>query len=197
MTASLDPERTFSETEKQRLTHSLFTLTMRVEEGAYATAHIAPSLLCALHRELFHGVRDHAGMLRAPGVGSEYLTYGPHRSVHRDDVPRDLDRVLGRANQMVESFTGQNDDAAYEEKALHVATWTHAEVIRIHPFEDGNGRASRLMMGLILQRLGMPQIPIEACRDEYIAALDRYYTHKDIQPLLDLLLGIVRGSDRL
>ncbi len=30
--------------------------------------------------------------------------------------------------------------------AIKLAAWTHAEFVRIHPFTDGNGRTSRLIM---------------------------------------------------
>mgnify|MGYP000603397565 CR=1 FL=1 len=29
---------------------------------------------------------------------------------------------------------------------IELAAWTHAEFVRIHPFEDGNGRTSRMIM---------------------------------------------------
>ncbi|OLN33082.1 filamentation induced by cAMP protein Fic [Desulfosporosinus metallidurans] len=29
---------------------------------------------------------------------------------------------------------------------IELAAWTHAEFVKIHPFVDGNGRTSRLIM---------------------------------------------------
>ena len=32
--------------------------------------------------------------------------------------------------------------------AIELAAWTHAEFVKIHPFSDGNGRTSRLIMNI-------------------------------------------------
>ena len=73
--------------------------------------------------------------------------------------------------------------------------WTHAEVIRIHPFEDGNGRSSRLMMSHILIGLGMSPIPVEAAKDEYNEALNVYFASSNQMPLLDLFLRLYPVED--
>jgi hypothetical protein len=50
----------------------------------------------------------------------------------------------------------------------------HAEFERIHPFLDGNGRTGRLLMNLILVRLGYPPAIIyKRDRSRYLAALAR------------------------
>jgi hypothetical protein len=50
----------------------------------------------------------------------------------------------------------------------------HCEFERIHPFIDGNGRAGRLLLNLLLVRLGYPPaIVFKRDRNRYLAALDR------------------------
>lgn len=50
----------------------------------------------------------------------------------------------------------------------------HNEFERIHPFLDGNGRAGRLLLNLILVRLGYPPVVIfKRQRDAYLTALQR------------------------
>jgi Fic family protein len=42
----------------------------------------------------------------------------------------------------------------------------HADIIKVHPFEDGNGRTSRLVASWILVELGLRPIPVEAVKQE-------------------------------
>jgi hypothetical protein len=50
----------------------------------------------------------------------------------------------------------------------------HNEVERIHPFLDGNGRTGRLVLNLVLVRLGYPPVIIfKRQRDSYLTAMHR------------------------
>jgi hypothetical protein len=50
----------------------------------------------------------------------------------------------------------------------------HNEFERIHPFLDGNGRTGRLVLNLVLVRLGYPPVIIfKRQRDSYLAAMQR------------------------
>ena len=54
-------------------------------------------------------------------------------------------------------------------KELHpieLATLIHNKLVKIHPFTDGNGRASRLLMNWILQRNRFPAVIIEVTNKE-------------------------------
>ena len=52
--------------------------------------------------------------------------------------------------------------------------WLHARVEQVHPFLDGNGRAGRLVLNLLLARLGYPPAIIRtADRGRYLAALEQ------------------------
>lgn len=80
---------------------------------------------------------------------------------------------------------------------LRLAT-IHREFERIHPFIDGNGRTGRLVLNLILVRLGWPPMIIfKVQRARYLLALDRA-DHGDAAPLAELISrSVVENLHRL
>lgn len=57
---------------------------------------------------------------------------------------------------------------------IELATLFHYRYIRIHPFEDGNGRISRLIMNYILYRHGYPMIVVKSKdKNNYLTALNK------------------------
>jgi len=68
-------------------------------------------------------------------------------------------------------------------KKLHpveLAALAHLKFVTIHPFTDGNGRMSRLIMNFILHKHGFPMLDIPyAKRAGYYTALERSQVKKD------------------
>lgn len=57
--------------------------------------------------------------------------------------------------------------------ALELASLFHYRYIRIHPFEDGNGRIARLLVNFILLRANYPMIIVRSDdKEKYISALN-------------------------
>ena len=88
---------------------------------------------------------------------------------------------------------------------VELAALFHYRYIRIHPFEDGNGRIARLMVNFILTRHDYPMIVVRSRKkSEYLEALHQAdpvsYTHLDVykrQPLHVLFTGrSFRRTDR-
>lgn len=180
--------RTYTELEKQELTERLIRVTSEVQSGEYIAHAIDTSLVRMLHNRLFLDLRFHAGKCRGPGGTSEYLEFGPNRSSHRSKVEQELDEVFERARHSIQSCENNPDDCNYERGAFRIAVWVHARVVQIHPFEDGNGRTSRLLLDTILVRLGLPTVVPEFPKQEYNEALNQFFRTSDLDPLIDLLL---------
>ena len=185
-----DPLRTYTPAEEELLTLNLRHILERVHAGEFSRRPINVELLEELHRGIFAGVRIHAGRCRGPGVGSEYLTFGPHRSEQSMKVPVLLQQIFETFSKALASLEDNLDHAEFEETAIRNSAWLHAEIIRVHPFEDGNGRTSRALMNLVLVRLGLRPIPIEAPKQEYLACLNHYYRTQQLEPFLDLCLRL-------
>jgi hypothetical protein len=94
------------------------------------------------------------------------------------DVPMRLDEWLADARAL------RDLDAPHIPAEL---AWLHARFEQIHPFLDGNGRAGRLLLNLLLVRLGYPPAFIrKADRERYLTAL-RHADEGDCGPLGEFL----------
>lgn len=66
--------------------------------------------------------------------------------------------------------------------------WAHYVLVTIHPWADGNGRTSRLLMNLLQMEYDV--LPVKVLRDDradYIQALADAREQDDIQPFLDCM----------
>jgi Fic family protein len=74
---------------------------------------------------------------------------------------------------------------------IELAAWTHAEFVRIHPFVDGNGRTSRLLMNYQLISNGFMPINIRnENKLDYYTTLDEYGVKKDLKPFTDMIIDL-------
>lgn len=71
---------------------------------------------------------------------------------------------------------------------IELAAWTHAEFVRIHPFLDGNGRTSRLLMNYQLLSRGF--LPISIAKEDrldYYNALDKYAAQGELKDFTNMV----------
>lgn len=85
------------------------------------------------------------------------------------------------------------DHASKMTNPFATASWLHLVLVRCHPFEDGNGRLTRLLSSYPLLKLGYPPISI-ARKDspKYFTALNQAYDG-DHTPLIQC---IVEGMEQ-
>jgi Fic family protein len=113
------------------------------------------------HKRLFEGSKpDIAGRIRVHQVAISGSKFMP-------PMPSEIQPLL------IEFFRWYNRS----KNSLHpveLAAAVHLKFVTIHPFTDGNGRVSRLLMNFVLQKHGFPPMNISYNdRRSYYSALER------------------------
>ena len=78
-----------------------------------------------------------------------------------------------------------------EMNAMELAAWTHAEFVKIHPFVDGNGRTSRMIMNYQLMTAGF--LPVSIAKENrlpYFEALEAYAVGGDLKPFAEMIASL-------
>ena len=82
-------------------------------------------------------------------------------------VPSRLEAFCQELNKRRKAIDCTNETAVYE-----LSFWAHYELVTIHPWADGNGRTSRLLMNLLQMEYGvLPTKVLKEDKAEYIQAL--------------------------
>lgn len=118
------------------------------------------------HNTLFQETKpDIAGKMRKNRVGIAGSKFVP-------PLPVEVYPLL----QEFFKWYGKNKTSLHP---AELAVLVHLKFVTIHPFADGNGRISRLMMNFVLNRKGYPMlnIPYEG-RNSYYTALERAQINK-------------------
>ncbi len=100
------------------------------------------------------------------------------------------------AKQMEDLFIWYNENKDHLHP-VELSAEMHERLVTIHPFIDGNGRTSRLLMNLILIQNGFPIAILKGDAEnrlKYYNALETAQTENDKQPFLDLIAENVRET---
>jgi Fic family protein len=124
-------------------------------------------LVLSWHLQLFKQTKlDIAGKVRKHSVGIARSKFVPPLSIEVDLL-------------LKEFFSWYNK----EKKKLHpveLAALVHLKFVTVHPFADGNGRISRLMMNCVLKNHNFPLLNIHYNnRNSYYNALERAQVKKE------------------
>lgn len=130
------------------------------------------------------------------------------RSIHQLILKNIDDEYAGRYRTVNVEISGAShtppDSALLPEKMAQLLEWyhtkahtlhpvaraaqLHADFVGIHPFIDGNGRTSRLLMNLELMKSGyLPCVITVERRLQYYEALDVWVTKNETQPFIKLV----------
>ena len=149
-----------------------------IKDIAKQDIEISERTIKEIHALILHGIdRENAGRYRTVPVmisGSAHMPPQPYL------IEKQMEDFMIRFKQM-------------EKEMVHpvlVAAYLHGELVRIHPFIDGNGRTSRLLMNLYLLRHGYVIITLKGSNDakvNYYKALEMSHTEQlpeDFQKLV-------------
>lgn len=164
----------------QEMTASNVGLKMMTEEAALKDVPLTQNFIRTLHKTL---LREDYTVYRNL-LGGETTSYVIHAGQYKT-----------RPNSVVTSYGDRFDYASPEEtpalmsdlvdwynetekagtlSPVELAAIFHYRYIRIHPFEDGNGRMARLLANYILSRHGYPMIVVRSRKkNAYLEALHK------------------------
>lgn len=128
------------------IVHNIRAMDRAIELGTNVDMLTVDHLLDT-HRELLDTKWDqeHAGRIR----DQQNWIGGGNTPRRADFIPPPEDRVEGLLKDLVE-FCNRTDLSAIVQAAV-----AHAQFETIHPFVDGNGRAGRCLIHIILRRRGL------------------------------------------
>lgn len=79
---------------------------------------------------------------------------------------------------------------------IHVAAVAHYNMVRIHPFDDGNGRGARILMNLILMKAGyFPAVVRLETKRRYLEALSQA-DHGKLAPFIAFIADAVIATEQ-
>lgn len=172
----------------QEMAASNVGLKMMKEEAKVKETPLTQSFIRTLHktllREDYKVYRDLPG-----GIQTSYVIHaGQYKTRPNSVITRYGDRFEYASPEETPSLMADLVDwynqAEQEGKLspVELAALFHYRYIRIHPFEDGNGRIARLMVNFILSRHDYPMVVIRSRKkSEYLEAL--HQTDLEVGPV--------------
>lgn len=162
----------------EEMTASNVGLRMMTEEAALKDVPLTQNFIRTLHKTLLRD--DYTVYRNLPGgVQTSYVIHaGQYKTRPNSVITRYGDRfeyaspeeTPGLMSDLVDWYNAAEQEGKLS--PVELAALFHYRYIRIHPFEDGNGRIARLMANYILARHNYPMIVVRSRKkNEYLEAL--------------------------
>ena len=150
-----------------------------IKDIAQGKEPISERTILQIHALILRGIdRQNAGRYRTVPVlisGSRHVPPKPYL------VEKQMEDFLLRFREM------ENEGGIHP---VDIAAYLHDELVRIHPFIDGNGRTSRLLMNLYLLRHGYVMVLLKGDAESklaYYKALETSHVDKNPAPFRQLV----------
>ena len=164
----------------QEMTASNVGLKMMKEEACLKDVPLTQNFIRILHKTLLR--EDYTVYRNLPGgqTTSYVIHAGQYKTRPNSVITRYGDRFEYASPEetpaLMTDLVDWYNEAEQSGKftPIELAAIFHYRYIRIHPFEDGNGRIARLMANYILSRHGYPMIVVRSRKkNDYLEALHK------------------------
>ena len=149
-----------------------------IKEQALSDYPLTETFIRQLHKTLLR--EDYTVYRKLPG--GQQTSYVVHAGVYKTR-PNSVRTITGEIfeyaspeetpalmTDLIEWYNEAEKTGRYS--LVELCALFHYRYIRIHPFEDGNGRIARLLMNFILKRHNYPMIVVKSAdKDNYLKAL--------------------------
>ena len=170
-------------------------MELAIEEAASAerfTIHDISAIHARLMRDAAHITQP--GSIRTVQNWIGGNSYNPCGADFVPPPPEYLDALLGDLCDAI------NDDLL---PPIVQAALVHAQFETIHPFEDGNGRAGRALIHVVLRRRGLApsyvppiSVAVAGSKDRYIRGLTTF-RYKDVEPWIEYFAAVASQAAQL
>ncbi len=153
-------------------------LKMMTEEATQSVHPLTETFIRQLHKTLLR--EDYEVYRNLPGgVTTSYTIHaGQYKTRPNSVITRYGDRFDYASPEETPALMSdlvwwyREEEAKKELTPIELAILFHYRYIRIHPFEDGNGRIARLLVNYILSRHGYPMVVVRSRKKKaYLEAL--------------------------
>lgn len=140
---------------------------------------VSESFIKQMNELLLKGVSETPAQTLSGQQTSKPLTAGQYKRLPNHVLKPDgtLHQYLAPEQVSVQMETLVNYINQADKEGIHpvlVSAVAHYNMVRIHPFDDGNGRGARILMNLILMRAGyFPAIVKREEKDVYLTTLGK------------------------